>query len=269
MFLFYVYCLTEGLNNNKIDTRNSAIMGDNYIEVVDNDDIQAVISIVDSGSFNGDAVKENLKNLDWVREKAYIHENIVEEIMESAPVLPMRFCTVFNNFKDLTGFLEKYYKHIKHLLAIAAKSCEWGIKIFCDMDVLKKSIMETGDIKAEIEAIGQKPKGIAFMLMKRLEEKVDNCILETMNRDVRYIFEQLKIMAEDTIVREIQDEGPEKIKTVLDIAFLVGNSNCRRFQDRIPDLENEYGRTGYTIKCTGPWPIYNFISFNNGDDLKA
>ncbi len=268
MFSFYVYCLTAGLSNKNIVMRNSTIAGENYIKTVNYNDIQAAVSIVDSELFNENAVKENLKDLGWVKEKAVIHENIIEEIMESLPVLPMRFCTVFSNIEDLTGFLKKYYTQIKDFLQIAAKSCEWGIKIFCDKSGFKKNITETEDIKAEIKEISQKSKGVAFMLMKRFEEKLDNYFIEVINRDVQYFFEQLKIIAEDTIVREIQNECPEKNKIVLDMVCLVNNRDCQCFRDKVSNIVNEYGCESYTIECTGPWPIYNFVFFDKGVDLK-
>lgn len=262
MCLIYVYCITTGLKEEKVYLDSLTVSNENYIEAVNFKDIQAITSIVNPEEFSEGFLKGHFNNLEWVRDKAFAHESIIEEIMENAPVLPMRFCIIYESKKNLLDFLASYYEKIKSCLSLAKHNEEWSVKVFCDNGVLKKAIMEMDTFKNELDIINKKPKGIAFMLMKKFEEKVEDCIQASINQDVQDIFEQIKKIVDDTVVKEIQDKNTSEKEMILNTVMLVNKAGYDNFSKKIEVLNNKYINKGYVIETSGPWPIYNFITLN-------
>jgi len=141
----------------------------------------------------------------WVEEKAFAHENIIEKIMEKYPLIPMQFCTIYKTKENLIDFLGNYYDQIIHFLSLAAANQEWSIKIYCDVNMLKINISEQQNFRDELEMINKKSTGIAFMLKKKLLEKIENSVQDTINTDVQNIYEKINATLENVIMKEIDD----------------------------------------------------------------
>lgn len=261
MSLIYTYCIAMGIQANELSTKNPAVSKTNHVEVLLFKDIQAVISIVDYEEFNENKIKEQLNKLEWVEEKAFAHENIIEEIMGNYPVVPMQFCTIYKSKEGLLDFLENYYDQIKYYLSLAATNQEWGVKVYCNTDILKEKILEKQTFRDELNSINKKPAGIAFMLNKNFRGKIDNCIQDMINVDVQYIFEEVNTTLENVILKEIQNSDFAEKRMVLNIVALLGRNKYENFTKIIDALSDKYNNYGYEIKISGPWPIYNFISF--------
>ncbi|MDO8610925.1 MAG: GvpL/GvpF family gas vesicle protein [bacterium] len=261
MCLIYTYCIAMGIKGNELSTKNLAVSKINHIEILLFKDIQAVISIVDYEEFNENKIKEQLNKLEWVEEKAFAHENIIEEIMENYPVVPMQFCTIYKSEESLLDFLEDYYDQIKYYLSLAATNQEWGVKVYCNTDMLKERILEKQTFRDELNSINKKSTGIAFMLNKKFQEKIDNCIQDTINVDVQHIFEEVNTTLENVIIKEIQNSDFVEKRIVLNIVALLGRNKYENFTKIIDALSDKYNNYGYAIETNGPWPIYNFISF--------
>ena len=261
MSLIYTYCITMGIKGNELFTKNLTVSKINHIEILLFKDIQAVISIVDYEEFNEYKIKEQLDNLEWVEEKAFAHENIIEEIMENYPVVPMQFCTIYKSKENLFDFLEDYYDQIKHYLSLAATNQEWGVKVYCNTDMLKERILDKQTFRDELNSINKKSTGIAFMLNKKFIEKIDNCIQDTINVDVQDIFEEVNTTLEDVIIKEIQNSDFVEKKIALNIVALLSRNKYENFTKIINALSDKYNNYGYAIETNGPWPLYNFIAF--------
>jgi hypothetical protein len=261
MNLIYTYCIAMGIKRNELFTKNLSISKTNQIEILLFKDIQAVISGVDYEEFNEYKIKEQVNNLKWVEEKAFVHENIIEEIMENYPVVPMQFCTIYKSKENLLDFLEDYYEQIKYYLSLAATNQEWSVKVHCNTDMLKERILEKQTFRDELNSINKKSIGIAFMLNKKFQEKIDNCIQDTINADVQHIFEEVNTTLENVIIKEIQKSDFVGKRIVLNIVALLSRNKYENFTKIIDALSDKYNNYGYVIETNGPWPIYNFISF--------
>jgi hypothetical protein len=261
MSLLYIYCISRGIHTNELYMKNPSVSKTNRIDIIPFKDIQVAVSFVDYEEFNEKKLTEQLNDLAWVEEKAFAHENTIEEIMEKYPVIPMQFCTLYKTKENLMEFLEDYHEQIKCDLSFAAVNQEWGIKIYCDVDLLKGSISEKQNFKDELETINKKPPGIAFMLKKKFREKIENCIQETINADVQDIYEEINTTLENVILKEIQDSEILGKKIVLHMAALLNINKYKAFSKIIDELIEKHKDNGYKIKIDGPWPIYHFITF--------
>lgn len=260
MYLIYIYCITAGIQSNELSTKNQSVSKTNHIEILPFEDIQAAISIVDDDEFNENQIKENFKNLKWVEEKAFAHENIIEEIMINYPVVPMQFCSIYKSQENLLNFLADYYDQIKQNLSLAAENYELGIKVYCNSVMLKQRISEQQTFKDELNSINKKSAGIAFLLNKKFQEKICNYVEDMINADVQNIFDEVNKLSENIIIKELQNNDSAEKKIAINIVILLNINKYEYFIETVNALNDKYNIFGYMIETTGPWPIYNFIS---------
>ncbi|MEI8216503.1 MAG: GvpL/GvpF family gas vesicle protein [Eubacteriales bacterium] len=259
MSLIYIYCITKGITDNELITVTTAISGINRVEILHYKDIQAVSSLVDSQEFQSDAVNKHLDNLEWVEERAMAHENIIEEIMENYSVLPMRFLTIYENERNVAEFLKTHYGKIVKNLEVADNNFEFSIKVFLDKDKMKSSILESSDVKKKIEEITAKPKGIAYLLSKKLEDTIESQIQDSVNRDAKKIFERIEALSENIITKEINEEDVDSVELIVNAVVLANKIKFQDLKDEIEKINDKYGESGYFLQESRPWPIYNFI----------
>jgi hypothetical protein len=262
MLLIYMYCISTGIEVNELMMECQSISGERHVGIMPFRDIQAVVSMVEEDDFSDEKLKKNLDNMEWVAEKAFAHENIIEEVMGNHPVIPLQFCTLYKTDESLMRFLESYYDQIKSHLSLAGKSLEWGVKVFCNTGILKERILAKPSVMDEIDSINRKPKGIAFMLTKKFHERIENSIQNTMNADIQSIFGEVNSIMERVVVKEVLDCDDVKKKMVLNIVALLEKTNTESLAGIINALNRKYGEDGYSIESSGPWPIYHFISFD-------
>jgi hypothetical protein len=259
MNLIYTYCITKGIEKNKVITECKSVSGMNLVEILSFDGIQSVYSLVSSSEFDKEAVKLQLENLEWVTEKAFAHEGIIVEIMQKFATLPMRFLTIYETKDNLLEFMKTYYSKILKNLEIAENNVEFGMKIYCNKEILKTSISEESEIKEERDIIALKPKGIAYMLNKKLDDKIETNIENNLNANVQDIYRRIKILSEEVKIKESDEDIVGSVERVANIALLINKDSQQKLISEIEILNEEYMNMGYHIEQTGPWPIYNFI----------
>jgi hypothetical protein len=241
---------------------NTTVSGDDHVVIIDVQGIQAVVNWVDADEFDEDRIPEQVKNLSWVEEKAFAHENVIEEVMGDNPVVPMQFCTIYRNLDNMTEFMETYLEQLLGFLDMAEACQEWSVKVVCDTAKMTEAIKGRQRFQEDIESISRKTSGIAFMLNKKLQERIEVCVQETLSNDIQRIFESLADLWEDVSVEDIVEGASTERRTVLRITALLNQNRLERFFEAIEFMVLEYGNQGYTFETSGPWPIYHFIAFS-------
>jgi len=227
MNYFYVYCIANGLNQDIIHTSSECICGGNRVEVYRFKDICAITSEVESTEFSEESIKERLNNLEWIKQKSFLHENVVEEIMARGAVLPMSFYSIYKSKQDVLGFLENNYFEIRENLWQTEDLEEWSVKVFCDTNLLKEGILSS--------------------------------MGENINRNVQEILEEVKKDATDAVVKEVKNNKEGSLQMVLNVILLLRKGKSQKLSKTISKLDRLYTGSGFTIEAIGPWPLYNFV----------
>ena len=103
MDLIYLYCVTHKIP--KLKDMEKLVGGPYFVY---HQGLYAVVSEVREDEFGEENLKKNLANLEWIKQKASIHEQVIEEVMKDACVIPFKFGTIFNNEDNLKTMLEEY-----------------------------------------------------------------------------------------------------------------------------------------------------------------
>jgi hypothetical protein len=210
-------------------------------------DIRAVVSNVASTEFA--PTEANL----------WLHEGIVEGLMATRTVLPVRFGTFLPDEAAVHAALESQYAEFKADLARVRGRVELGLRVLRDEDT-----PQPGESADRGTCDGRRrhqifDSGRAYMLA-RLDEE----------RDMRLRQERAEALALE-IHRPLADLASESAhrtlvsaNLLLTAAYLVDSGQVGSFRDSVEGISVAHPLL--RILCTGPWPPYNFVSHRQSSD---
>lgn len=232
-------------------------------------DLEAVISKVSLEEFGSEAIQIRAQNdLKWIKEKAVIHESVIEEVMknngETVNVIPMKFGTIFKEEKNLKQTLNRHYEQFKVTLEKLKGKQEWSIKAyFVDKKKFEQVIKEKSKIIKEKEKeITNLPEGMAYFMENELKELFSKETDAELKKIRREIFEKFKIYAEEAKEGKILEKEltgrPEPM--ILNASYLIKKEKLEDFKTEIKETNEQLSSKGLGLEYSGPWPPYNFVS---------
>jgi len=259
---FYLYCIREK-SNAEFSTEG---IGGGKIFVIPYQDLEVVVSEVPLEEFGSEEIqKKAQEDLNWIKEKAEIHEYIIEQAMRPGSnlisVIPMRFGTIFKSEKSLKDCLRNNYQQFKESLEKLKGKQEWGVKVYLKEDIFKKILGEKNEtVLAKKKEIESMPKGIAFFAQKQIDEIVGQEKDKELDRITEEIYENLGQLAfsknRDKLLEKDFTGRPEEM--VLNAFYLIEESKLDSFQKKVGELKEKYNSLGFEVEVNGPWPSYHF-----------
>src|SRR3990167_5528715 len=110
MFAVYLYCVAR--HGALAPTDGPGVDVERPLDLVPFEDIVAVVSAVRRDDFLGPPAEARMRDLAWVGPRVCRHEEIVERVMRSSPVLPAGFAALFSSRTSLASWLERHHDAI-------------------------------------------------------------------------------------------------------------------------------------------------------------
>jgi len=264
----YLYCLRKKSKSSQI-LSVKGIDGKEEVFIIPYQGLEAVVSKVSLEEFASEEIKRKAQeDLNWIKEKAVIHEKVVEEAMRKngkiLNLIPMRFGTIFQDKVRLEETLKKDYSKVMEVLERIRRKQEWSVKLYLgDREKFKQTIKKNNKTIIEKEKeIASLSEGMAFFLEEQLKEVISKEVEKGINKMMEGAFESLKKQAVTAVKNKIL--GKELIgrqeSMVLNAAYLVLEEKMEDFKKEAEDLNHKMQGKGFFIEYSGPWPAYNFTS---------
>ena len=217
-------------------------------------EIAGVVSSVNLDEFGEAPLKQNLESLDWVKDKVFSHERVVEAVMKDTTIIPMKFCTIFNTTERVLSLLEEKYGAFVKLLETYSNKHEWGVKVYCSKNLM-------GNVPATVPSRGRE-----YLMNRKAQQDMQLKNERKINALVTKIFEKIKSLAEDSRINRSTPKEllPYKDKEqLLNASFLMGEANEKKLPALVQELSEEH-KENFLLEVTGPLPIYSFIASDLG-----
>lgn len=218
--------------------------------------IAAVIGEVDPGEFD----EQNLRSLEWVGPRACRHAAVVEKVMGSSPVLPVRFGTIFDSTQSLDRFLTRRRPVIAACLEKLRGKSEWGIKGYLDEKRARRGAMAANpDIQSRFSSVASTP-GARYLQQKQADALVDAALRAWVGRHVRTLDEVLQAHAvESAPLRIVPREASGRAQgMVFNRSYLVTDQALPAFHAAFLERQASWDANGFVLELNGPWPAHNF-----------
>lgn len=239
-----------------------AIETDAELELVPEGELAAVVSGVPLEDYGEEALPARLADAAWTATRALRHERAVEHFARRAPVVPLRFGTIYLRRESVARMLGGRAAELRAALARLEGREEWGVNLYVSRAVLRGEVERVSPRLRELSGrAAAAPPGQAYLLRKKIEAARDD---ETRAETRRAAAEVERRLAAESAaaarLRVLKDESAEHGDVAARLAFLVQRERFEEFRAAAERLAAEYAPLGFRLELTGPWPAYNFVA---------
>jgi len=161
----------------------------------------------------------------------------------------------------LSAMIKKNERRYRKKLRYLEDKEVWKIKVFCDIERLKRTfIKENSDIIKIDAEINVASDDRVLSLKKEKEHLIKNVL----RKEIRKYEESIFMALEKLSTRKRIDMADSKEPTeqeggiILNAVFLVAINHTLEFTDTVLELKNRYHAVGLDIGSSGPCSPYNF-----------
>lgn len=253
----YVYGLIRA--GVTIPTLPQGISPDTPVRVISEGGVAAIAHVVPEGGFTYETLEVRFQDPIWLQEAVQAHEAIVETLMQVTSILPMRFCTVYRDEEGVRGMLRRYGTIFADALDFLNDKAEWGLKVFCDREVVRCRILKGDEVVGEmLREIEGKPAGVIYLLRKRVEQICLTRTEEEVNRLIDAVETEIRISAIERFSHETIRMTDEDEQIALNVSYLIADDRIDNLLERVEEINNRYRNSGIRCVLSGPWPPYGF-----------
>jgi hypothetical protein len=224
-------------------------------------ELAAVVTPVNPLNFSQQYIDQQLKNPEWLKEKAFLHHECISVMHSQFTILPMSFCTIFQKEENLKSLLNEQYDEILHKLNALKNKQEMNVKIYCNPEQALFYVGNQNPAVLELrENIEVMPKGKQFIMKKKLNQLIASQLENEQSGWWHRIEQELRLLFVESKLRknwgrEITERSDDMI---VNCDFLLDKKKTEPFLNKLLELEHDYAELGCTFEVSGPWPPYHF-----------
>jgi len=134
---------------------------------------------------------------------------------------------------------------------------EYGVQIFYDPRVMGEIIVKKSEeIRKLKEEMATKSPGLAYMYKQKLE-KAAKAEMERLAEDwFRDFYNRIKKYTDDIMVEKTKKIDKDKVM-LINLSCLVAKEKVEGLGKELEEINN---MEGFSVRFTGPWPPYSFVS---------
>lgn len=246
----YVYCIAKGSEQTsfgKIGLEANEVYGipsNGLIAVVHNCKAKAYDS-KDEGQ-----VKE------WIKQ----HENVIEKAQEKfETIVPLSFDVIIKGkdaSKEVANWLQTEKERLERNLEKVKGKQEFGVQIAWDAAIIGEKLSEEKEeIKKLVKEIKNLPKGKAYFIKQKIMKLLKQEMEKLADQKFKQFYSEIKKHS-----YEIKVEKNKKIEG----KQMLMNLSCLVEKNKVELLGKELNKinklTGFSVRFTGPWPPYSFVT---------
>ncbi len=232
-------------------------INDNPVYMIPYRDIGALVHACPSHAYES-TDREQVEK--WLRE----HQNVLDRAFKhTSSLVPMTFDMIIDGSSAanpdtvLEQWLQDRYEAIRNLLNQLSGRAEYGVKIYCSLEMLTEKVSkERPEIIELTNKIASMNKGTAYLFKSELAQKIRKAVEEESKRLAKEICAKIRPLISDLKENKLDTEVSNNQKPILNIAILADPGKVETVGNL---LENLQMSGQYTIVFTGPWPAYSFV----------
>lgn len=183
------------------------------------------------------------------------HQQVIEKIMESHTIIPMKHGTYAFNIREAEEILSKGYIMFKDIFRKINNKIEMDVvTTWSDLNSIIKEIGEEQDVKKLKEESMSKPEGVSAKDQIRIGSLIKNILDNKRERCALEIETELKDVSIDFRRHDLMDD-----RMIFNIAFLVDKNKKTEFERKLDEL-NAIFYEKINFRCVSPLPPYSFYT---------
>jgi hypothetical protein len=183
------------------------------------------------------------------------HQQVIERVMNSYTIIPMRLGTYAFNIGEVEEILSKGYQMFKDIFRKIDNKIEIDVvATWSDLNSVIKEIGESEEIKELKEKLMSRPEGVSAKDQIKIGSLIKNILDKERQKLASEIGAILGKVIIDSKVHDLMDD-----RMILNTAFLISKDNHRDFDEKVEELNRRYLEK-INFRCVGPLPTYSFYT---------
>ncbi|OEU70284.1 MAG: hypothetical protein BA864_14060 [Desulfuromonadales bacterium C00003093] len=184
-----------------------------------------------------------------------VYQAVIEMVMKSHHIIPMKFGTILQGEKDLKKIVEKSYGRLVTSMKEMENKIELDVAVlWSDMETVLREIGEEEEIKRLKEEAVTKPADQVFEIKIELGKLVKDTLDKKREQCASQLLDVLKKDAENYHSHAVMDDS-----MIMNTAFLIDKDRQETFESKVDQLDKQYnGKINFRI--VGPLPPYSFTT---------
>lgn len=208
-------------------------------------DVWAVVADAPLERFAGEALQQEMQDVEGISRHAYAHASVIEFFFRRAPVIPLKLFTLFSSDEKARAHVRSRLAQLKRMFAALRGLEEWGVRIFA------------GEVKAEAARTLESGRDY-LQLKKQLQEQTLAPSRATI-RAVNGALTSLGRLAAKTRKETLPPPG-RGCPFVSGASFLVTAKRRAAWKAQSAKIAAALAAQGHRLEMSGPWPPYHFVS---------
>lgn len=225
-------------------------------------ELAAIFEKVPAAEFAEEALAANIKNMDWIGQKAVHHQRVLEDAALHTTIVPLKFGSIFKTEETVKAMLKEKQGAFLRLLDQLNGREEWGLKLNYDSKELVQWVDEhSDDIAPFHQEMSKSSAGTAFLLRKKKEEAIKKVVKQELNDCRKRVYNGIAA-AHAELKKNPELEGKllgAGLANILNLAILATKNQREQIAAFVEGISAEMRQKGMQLELTGPWPPYNFV----------
>ncbi|WP_164214959.1 GvpL/GvpF family gas vesicle protein [Virgibacillus sp. YIM 98842] len=230
------------------------------------DSITAIVSRLDPDAYTEMVIEDKINNdLEWLQKKAYHHHEVLMFLNKNYTVVPLSFCTIYNNQDSLIETASSQAHELEDSFAEIGGKEEWNLKIYYDEEKVKRLVTENNPVmQKKREEIKELSPGRQFFERKKIDRMAEKEMDKELNERCNEIHLELSGLATRSDVKKTlgKDATGRKDNMSWNSVFLLQESEVDRFVEKVMKKDQQLNGSGLKMEATGPWPAYHFSNLS-------
>jgi hypothetical protein len=198
--------------------------------------LAGLVSAVSMPALRSAEQSQEVSETGWLAGAVRAHEHVALQALEHAPILPMRFGTVFGRLDDVQTMLRRHQQALLSELRRLNGSTEW-------------CLTARGTAESDHDPRAVEPTtGTAWLQSRQAALHARSSQADRLR--------QLPLLLRP-LVRELVTTQRAGTEDTLRIWLLVDDP--QRLRDTLDGLSGQLRELAVTVELTGPWPAYHFV----------
>jgi hypothetical protein len=239
----YVYCLVQSADPPSARGAPASVPGAGPPRLLPIDRrIWAVVADAPLDRFSGEALQEDLQDVEAISRHAVAHASVIEFFFQRAPVIPLKLFTIFSGDDKVREHVRGRLPALQRMFASVRGLEEWGVRIHAG---------EGGASAAPTLRSGRD----YLQTKKRLQAGPARSAVRAANGALRSL---TRVAAKTR--KDVFPPAGRGRPYVTGASFLVKVSKRQLWKKQAATLAAALAADGHRLEMSGPWPPYHFVS---------
>jgi DnaJ-domain-containing protein 1 len=181
------------------------------------------------------------------------HQFVIEKVMQSFTILPVKFGTMVETEDEVVNFLENGYDLLSNELSKIEGKIELDVVAWWELPkILADLPRHNSQIQEKQQQLAQKGDKVSIEDKIMLGQYIEQALKAEKARYYEEILQTLKQGTEDVSLHDVATD-----KMILNAAFLLEKKNEEIFQTLVHDLDQTL-ENAINFRVVGPLPPYSF-----------